>query len=569
MVTAPKRANETEPSENTGLLGHVFEVFMPRESANDNETNVVHLDRERVRRSTAGHTEHLKNHTVERHTWDFFFDTHRNHLSREVKAAKGEVDPALKVANDNIELGEKVWKDEKLLKQGNDVLEEKIVETQEEAAKAGGGLTKQEALAKVEAEMDRFMYQDARGKFKIRTRGEIFKNNWAEYQAGDIGFWKFVKRSFTDVFFEYGAMRKVVPLRNAAEFGKKRYEQFRDKYDPYLEDAEEAAKKTKKGLRHKKEIEKEGAEAVLIVKQGFTKFRKAASSAGKQALMDIVHGKHKGMSPKKYLMQQIDMTELKKLQKKFPRTFASMAEDYGLKARKIRGRAAVFELSTRIFDWYLAPSHRRNDSLTEEVGEVVWGLVPFEYLYNGTSDLDHLPIWAKYSILGTNLVLDTATVVGIGASVFGTGGIAAPAVAAIGGGAKTWVARSVIGAATKVTAKESAKKMVKKGLAKAAARAGKFSASGFVKTLPRKVKESLFSTTSAKLVGGYAALSGLSSVLDYVIGGRMVAHFATEVAEEALERTLDRKFTREQKRLIKTFGHVAYTHYRASKQAAA
>jgi|GEM_PF-3789829 len=422
-------------------------------------------------------------------------------LKGDIEAANSNAAPVIKDSAEALEKGSETWRDEEKLEKSLDNLDHRLNVVQAEAEKNGENIDRQEALERLKAEADRFTNQDANGRYSMKTRLDVIKDNWENRK----GFWQFLKTSFADLFFKYGAVRTSLPGLNLINYAQKEAQEFKEEYGELGEDVLDKANQTRRGLRHKKNIEKEGPEALMLVKSGLSAFRTKASVTGKQALLDLVHGKNGKMNPKEYVMKNIDTSDLAALEKKYPKTFASQAQHYGVKARKLKGKAAVFELSTRLFDWYLHPAHRTRASVGEEVKEVAVGLVPFSstfsFLQDGAAELNHLPTWAKYSILAGEFGLDVATTLGLAASVF-TGGTVAPVVAGASFAGKTALRTGV-------------RKMATKSVEKSAARNTAKGAMGVVSKMGTKTRETLFSTFSAKVLVGYGSLSALSALALY------------------------------------------------------
>lgn len=540
------RAAETPtPGGDTrNLLEKFFTAEVPTQAANNHlGDNVIPLAR---RREIKNSTE-LEGTWLQRHVGDWFLT--RTETRSDLYAHGQEV------ANDNrVKEATETWTKEDELGEKLDVAEKRIEAVQAEAADNGENLSFEEAKDRVEQEVDRFT-DEKNGRYTMKTRWEVMKDNWSTREKGFKGFFKFAKQTFVD-FFKYGAIKKVVPGLNMINYAKEAGVELMNRHGEDAEALLDKAKEGKAALRDKKNIEKEGAQAVLMVKASLSEFRKQASLKGKQAFLDIVHSGHGKRKPKDYLLEQIDTTELKKIQKRFPHTFASMAEDYGVKARKLRGKAAAFELSTRIFDWYLAPSQRTRSSVWDEVKEVGYNFIPFSTAYDvlkdGASDLNHLPTWAKYSIIVGETGLDVASVFGYAASIF-TGGTTAPLVA----GAAT---------AAKGTLRTGLRKLAGHGAEVAAVKQGTRSLAGVLGKLGTKTRETLFSSTSAKVLAGPVAFSGLSAVADYVLADS-ISRFAVETAESAAEAAFNREFTPQQRRALRMAGRMAVQEYRNSRQS--
>lgn len=554
MVTQPKPGAEKTPLERDytrSLLERFFTDETPDQAANGGYgDNVVSL---------AAHKERLNKAPAER-SWLKDYAITRYLLNTDTGAELGV--HGQKVANENRELAgqakevKDTWTDEESLESSLDRVEHRTNAVQTAAEESGTTMTTADAREVVEEEIDRFTTKDSRGHRTMKSKWTVIKDNWEDREKGLAGFFKFFRKSFVDSFFEHGAIAKAVPGLNVLNYARLEKERWEKEHGATVESIQDGAKDVKAGLRDKKNIEKEGSMAVVAVKEGLGKFRSMASLKGKQALLDVAHGKHGKLDPKDYLMNQVDTQDLKALQRKYPHTFASMAEDYGVKARKVRGKAAVFELSTRVFDWYLAPSHRTRDSLWDEVKEVGYNFVPFSTAYDvwqdGASDLNHLPMWAKYSIIVGETGLDVLSVGGYAASIF-TGGTAAPLVA----GAST---------VAKGTLRTGVRKLAGAGVEAATIKQGGRSVAGFVGKMSAQSREVLLSTTSAKVLVGAVALSSLSSLADHVLG-EALTNYAVDTAEEAVQVVFERDFTPQQRRALRMVGRTAVDEYRENKEA--
>ncbi len=418
--------------------------------------------------------------------------------------------------------------DEKKLKKANDGLEKMVAHIHENEDNTDD----RELDEKIETFMDRYTDKlipgEKRSKRKMRTFWDRVKRNWTERK----GFFSFFVTNWKD-YWGFQAAKRGLSGYNLSVEMMNRYE---NEIDPTVDFVKEKAGQVKQKLKEKNTIEKEGAAAVILAKDLLVKFTKKT----KDLLVSVV----KGNVSSKEMIKSSNFVSLQKLAKSNPKAFDSVFKKFGVSAINLQKRAFFFELIKRTASWYISPESRTKDSLGSELTEAL----PIYGTYRAYQDLnDESSVLSKptrYGLLAFNALLDGVT---IGATIFSLGSLG-PAAIATATGIRTAVSGVVKGGVKGITKRQLEKQAVSTSLRLAGKGVARGGLKNFIKTLPRKSKEALLGSASGKMLTGYAAYSGLSSVLDYLAGGA-IADLETEAVDVAKERVTS-QFTPEQKRLL-------------------
>lgn len=494
------------------------------------------LHRERVLGDSERERTSVRGHVIDRFLIDQDVDSERRVLGRGITAANDNITPGLTQATET-------FGDEAKLEVRIDQLESLEERVKRERLEAGLPVDDGAVRAAVEEELGRFAPPMDDGspeglrKRGLKSRAEVLRDNWKRYieaGGGIRNLWSLVSGSAVDMFAKYGAAAQVVPVWNRGIELNRRAQDIKDQADPYIDATKAGASRAKKGLRGKREAEIEGTAAMLKMKDWVSGF----STSMKSVVFDVTRGRR----GKDEIYQQA-LSHLQDFKRTSPEAFDVYLRSRRANFLQLQKRETVAGLIFRTCDWYIKPQYRTSDTLREDLAEAL----PIYGTYAAIRDLNDengLPTWMRYGFVGFNIGLDVLTVASLGALT----PVAAAARMAIGVGAKTGARAMVKGGAT-----FSAKNLA----ASAGAQAAKFSSKEFLASLPRATRKALLSTTSAKLLSGYAAYSGLSHAVDYAFGRYLSEEIIEELAESSVEKALDREFTQQQKRLIRLTSRTA------------
>ncbi len=512
------------------------------ERARSAGNNVIDFEtgRERVKGQSERERGWVKNHVLDRFIVDAGTDSERTILRRDLESAGTTARHTLDVANDNFP----DLTDERALKARLDRYENLEDGLRQRREKSGLATDVASMRVAFDQELDRFAPDNDNHRRRMMGRGDVLRANWEQYRNGGLNFFQFLKRSFVDMTFEYSAVSQAVPVWNAGVELNRRKEQIEDVADPYLDATKTGARRAKKGLRAKREAEIEGTAVMLKVKDWTVNF----SQSVKQVALDVARGRRQPAEIYDLAKGQLDT-----FRRSSPEAFNAYLISRRAQFLDLQKRETVAGLIYRTCDWYLKPQYRTNDSLVEELAEAL----PFYGTYAAIRDVNDengLPAWMRYGFAGFNVGLDVLTVASFGAFT----PVAIAARTAIGFGTK---------ATAKIAVKSGMRQSAKTMASRAAAGAAQFSSREFLANLPRQTRKVLLSTTSAKLLTGYAAYTGLSHAVDYAFGRFFSEELIEEVAMASVDKTMQREFTEQQRRLIRMTSRTAVEFARSQPVA--
>ncbi len=352
------------------------------------------------------------------------------------------------------------------------------------------------------------------------------------------------RKSIADVGIWFGLRNSLEKINEGYQSSKVLEAEVQgqvDEYSAVYQDGEKAIKKAGSLRDQKQTLERvDGGVTMEMARRSF----KNLIFKGPKLIAQASTGAVGGANPSKFFVRESGMETLKAYYEKDKKGFAQVAKEFGVKAHGIRMTSFYTTLGLLAFDSIFRPEKLEGESLTSEVGDALYGLIPFTWASGEAwDDIQSLSGWTKTGVIAANLGLDVVSVLGIGASLF-TGGTSA-----VGAAAGVAAGRGALGVGGRVATKQAAKKAAGSQALKLTGNYKGLSPKAFMQKIPKPSKEALMAFARPGAIKTAGLSTGLLIGFDYLMSNFDEKQAVMDFAENRIRDDYE-ELSRQQQRAI-------------------